>query len=197
MRLLQRTLLSLADRPVTDAVAAREPAAIVSFHPLTGGVADRVIRQQAPDVPVMTVVTDLVTSHAAWQLGRADRMAVLSAAVRRRCRLDGLAANRCLETGLPVTSGFRGGPLSDGARVALRRSLGASERRFLAVLTGGGEGSGSMARRAAAILGSSDDIDVVAICGRNLRVPCERIPARWPGPGPRSGPGPMSGPAWW
>lgn len=75
----------------------------------------------------MTVVTDLVTSHAAWQLGRADRMAVPSAAVRRRCH-----------------------------------PLGVSERRFLAVLTGGSEGSGGMARRVAAILGSSDDIDVVA-----------------------------------
>ena len=105
MRLLQRTLLSLADRPVADAVAAHEPAVIVSFHPLTGGVAERVSRRQAPAVPVMTVVTDLVTSHAAWQLGRADRMAVPSAAARRRCRLDGLAANWCLETGFPVTSG--------------------------------------------------------------------------------------------
>ena len=177
MRLLQRTLLSLADRPVAHAVAAHEPAAIVSFHPLTGGVAERVSRRQAPAVPVMTVVTDLVTSHAAWQLGRADQMAVPSAAARRRCRLAGRAANRCLETGLPVTSGFRSGPLSDGARAALRRSLGASERRFLAVLTGGGEGSGGMARRVAAVLGSSDDIDVVAICGRNLRLQ-RRLAAR-------------------
>jgi 1,2-diacylglycerol 3-beta-galactosyltransferase len=170
MRLLQRTLLTLADRPMADAVAAHQPAAIVSFHPLTGGAADRVSRRQFPDVPVMTVVTDLVTSHAAWQLGQADRMAVPSAAVRRRCHLDGLAANRCLDTGLPVTSGFCGGPLPDAARSALRRSLGVRERRFLAVLTGGGEGSGGMARRVAAILGSSDDIDVVAICGRNLRL---------------------------
>ncbi|HEY3646673.1 MAG TPA: glycosyltransferase [Streptosporangiaceae bacterium] len=170
MRLLQRTLLTLADRPVADAVAAHKPAAIVSFHPLTGGAADRVSRRQSPSIPVMTVVTDLVTSHAAWQLGRADRMAVPSAAVRRRCHLDGLAANCCLETGLPVASGFCSGPLPDGARAALRRSLGVSERRFLAVLTGGGEGSGGMARRVAAILGSSDEIDVVAICGRNLRL---------------------------
>jgi hypothetical protein len=48
MRLLQRTLLTLADRPVADAVAAHEPAAIVSFHPLTGGAADRAIRGESP-----------------------------------------------------------------------------------------------------------------------------------------------------
>ena len=169
MRLLQRTLLALADGPVASAVAAHEPAAIVSFHPLTGGAAARVSRRQSQQVPVVTVVTDLVTSHAAWRLGRPDRMAVPSAAVRRRCRPGGLAASRCVETGLPVTAGFRGGPLGPAERAALRRSLGMSER-FLAVLTGGGEGSGGMARRAAAIVSSSEDIDVVIICGRNLRL---------------------------
>lgn len=35
MLLLQRTLLTLAERPVADAVSAHEPAAIVSFHPLS------------------------------------------------------------------------------------------------------------------------------------------------------------------
>jgi len=173
MRLLQRTLLALADGPVADAVAAHEPAAIVSFHPLTGGAAARAGRRQSRDVPVVTVVTDLVTSHAAWRLGRPDRMAVPSAAVRHHGRLD---ANHCVVTGLPVTAGFRGGPLTPGERAALRRSLGMNERRFLAVLTGGGEGSGGMARRAAAIISASDDIDVVAICGRNF--PLQRRLAR-------------------
>ncbi len=78
--------------------------------------------------------------------------------------------NLCVETGLPVTSGFWSGPMPDGERAALRRTLGVPERRFLAVLTGGGEGSGGMARRAATIVRSFDDIEVVAICGRNLRL---------------------------
>ena len=51
MRLLQRTLLTLADRPVADAVAAHQPAAIVSFHPLTGGAADRVAGGNPPMSP--------------------------------------------------------------------------------------------------------------------------------------------------
>ena len=170
MSVLQRTLLALADRPVADAVAAHEPAAIVSFHPLTGGAAVRARRRQARGVPVLTVVTDLVTSHAAWRAARADRIALPTAAVRQSCRRDRLAVNLCVETGLPVTSGFWSGPMPDGERAALRRTLGVPERRFLAVLTGGGEGSGGMARRAATIVRSFDDIEVVAICGRNLRL---------------------------
>jgi 1,2-diacylglycerol 3-beta-galactosyltransferase len=170
MRLLQRTLLALADHPVADAVAAHQPAAIVSFHPLTGGAAARARQRQSRELPVVTVITDLVSSHAAWRAGRTDRMALPTAAVRPPGRRGGLAVNQCMETGLPVTSGFWTGPLPDDERAALRRSLGVSERRFLAVLTGGGEGAGGMARRAAAIVGSFGDIQLVAICGRNLRL---------------------------
>jgi 1,2-diacylglycerol 3-beta-galactosyltransferase len=168
MRLLQRTLLTLADRPVAAAVAAHQPAAIVSFHPLTGGVA--VKSRQCRDVPVVIVVTDLVASHAAWRVGAADRMALPTAAARPRGRGDGSAASRWVDTGLPVTSGFCTGPLCERERAGLRRALGVSEQRFLAVLTGGGEGSGGLARRAAAIVRSFDDVQVVAICGRNRRL---------------------------
>ncbi len=192
MRLLQRTLLALAERPVADAVAAHRPAAIVSFHPLTGGAAVRARQRQGREgreglgsregregregrgVPVLTVVTDLVTSHAAWRLGPADQMALSAAIVPSSGpgtdRPGGPGADRWEETGLPVTSGFWGGPPSEGERAALRRSLGVSERRFLAVLTGGGEGAGGLAGRAAAIVRYCDDIEVVAICGRNLRL---------------------------
>jgi hypothetical protein len=52
MRLMGRTLLALADRPVADSVAAHEPAAIVSFQPLTGGAAARARRQDPLATPV-------------------------------------------------------------------------------------------------------------------------------------------------
>lgn len=154
MRLLQRTVLALADRPVAQAAAAHSPAAIVSFHPLTGGAAARVRRRQHRDVPVLTVVTDLASTHAAWRLGPADRG----------------VTDRCVIAGPPVSSGFWRGPPPPAERAALRRALGLDERCFLALLTGGGEGAGGLARRAAVILRSSADIQVVAVCGRNLRL---------------------------
>jgi 1,2-diacylglycerol 3-beta-galactosyltransferase len=174
MRLLQRTLLALANRPVAAAVAEHQPAAIVSFHPLTGGAAVRARPRR--DVPVVIVVTDLVASHAAWRAGDADQMVLPTAAAltggrRDRSRAGGLsAAGGWMDTGLPVASGFRTGPLTERERAGLRRTLGVGERRFLAVLTGGGEGAGGLARRAAAIVRSFDDVEVVVICGRNRRL---------------------------
>ena len=70
--LLSATLLRLADRPTARAVAARRPAAIVSFHPLTGAAAARARAAPGRLLPVATVVTDLGAAHAAWRHGGAD-----------------------------------------------------------------------------------------------------------------------------
>ena len=50
--------------------------------------------------------------------------------------------------GLPVTREFWDGPLRPTERAVLRRSLGLDENGLLVLLTGGGEGSGGIARRA-------------------------------------------------
>jgi 1,2-diacylglycerol 3-beta-galactosyltransferase len=188
MRLLGRTLLRLADRPVIAAAAALKPAALVSFHPLataaavsgaavcrtadlgTAATAGRRGAAGPRHVPAVTVVTDLVSAHAAWRDGRADRIVAPSARVAWRCRLDGIGADRCTDLGLPVAPQFWGGPLPRPARDALRRALGMDERSFVVVVTGGGEGAGGVARRVSALIEAFDDIDVIAICGRNRRL---------------------------
>ena len=170
MGFLRKTLLALANRPVAEATSAHRPAAIVSFHPLVGGAAVAAGARAASPTPVVAVVTDLITPHAAWRYDRVDTLVVPSAAVRWRCHLDGISADRCHELGLPVGAAFTAGPARAAERIALRRSLGLSEDRFLAVLTGGGEGSGGLAKRATALVKAYDDVEVVAICGRNRRL---------------------------
>lgn len=171
MRLLRHILLARADRPIAEAVRHDQPAAIVSLHPITGAAAVAA-REHAgrPGTPVVTLVTDLVTTHAAWRHGHVDHVVVPSAAIRARFIRDGTSPDRCTEIGVPVASGFRGGPLTAWERAALRRSLGLGGRRFLVVLTGGGEGSGGIARRVAALVRRFDDVEVVALCGRNQRL---------------------------
>jgi 1,2-diacylglycerol 3-beta-galactosyltransferase len=168
--LLQRTLLADAARSVLDAVLRHQPAAIVSFHPLTGAAALEARRRAATGAPVVTVVTDLVTAHRAWRDTRVDRILVPSAAVGWRFHLDGLPADRCLDTGLPVSPGLCGRPLGLAERAALRRALGVGAGRFLVLVSGGGEGSGGMAARVGAIVRHLDDVEVVAVCGRNQRL---------------------------
>jgi 1,2-diacylglycerol 3-beta-galactosyltransferase len=163
MRVLRRTLLRLADRPAAEAAQEHRPAAVVSFHPLTGAAAVAAARGGGPGTPVVTVVTDLARMHAAW---RYPGTGVIIAP--RQPGRDGSAAVGM--PGLPVTREFWGGPLRGDERAMLRRSLGLREERFLVLVTGGGEGSGGIAARTAAILRRFPGVDVVAVCGRNRRL---------------------------
>jgi 1,2-diacylglycerol 3-beta-galactosyltransferase len=169
LRWARRTVLSPAYRGVASAVAAWEPAAIVSFHPFTVDPAARVRELMVPSLPVITVVTDLVNAHRSWLDAAVDRVIVPSAVLAGRCAEDGMPDGHCVEIGLPVATAFVGEPASVAQRHALQRALGL-RGRFLVVVTGGGEGSGGLYRRTLAILEHVGDVDVVVICGRNRRL---------------------------
>lgn len=189
MALLRRTLLRLARSPTAEAVAAHRPAVIVSFHPLTGLAAISARGRGTPGMPVVTVVTDLVTVHAAWRCADVDLIIAPPGARRGPVRWAWPSASagneraRWASAGPPVTRDFWSGPLRPGERAILRRSLGLREDRLSVVLTGGGEGSGGIGRHTAAILRRFADVDVVAVCGRNLRLKSRlaRLAARYDG----------------
>jgi 1,2-diacylglycerol 3-beta-galactosyltransferase len=133
---------------------ARNPPMFPRKRPREGGEAfprKRFLDGGEPEIPVVTVVTDLVTLHTAWRFGKVDRIVTP-------------------ETGLPVTADFRVSPAGPAERLALRRRLGLSGHRFVVLLAGGAEGCGGIAKRAAALITKFPDIEVVAVCGRNRRL---------------------------
>lgn len=169
MWLLRRAVLRFTGRPVIDMVARIQPGVIVSCHPLTTEAAISASRHGKRGTPVATVVTDLVSVHAAWPHDHADQVVVASAAARQRCVRRGVDENRCVEVGLPVSSVFLNGPMRLSERDRARVPPGASGRPFLVVVTGGGEGSGGITQRVSALIRHFNDLEVVAICGRNHR----------------------------
>jgi 1,2-diacylglycerol 3-beta-galactosyltransferase len=189
MWLLRRTLLRSADRAAAGATRAQGPAAIVSFHPLTGMAAVWARDRAAPLAPVVTVVTDLAAMHAAWRYADADLIIAPPAVAARHGPADVRAPHfpagesargAWAVAGPPVGLDFDGGPLSAGRQARLRRSLGLAEDRLVILLAGGAEGSGGMARRAAAIMRRFTDVHVVVMRGRNaaLKRPLDRLAAR-------------------
>ncbi len=165
--LCERAVFAPVYRMVGAAVAKHRPALIVSFHAITSRPAVRARNASLPSTPVVTVITDLMTPHQSWRYGGVDRIVVPTAAVQARCQLDGIAPERLTDLGLPVRAEFSAGPREFGDRVRLRRALGLSGDRFLVVVAGGAEGSGDLARRAAALVRRLADVEVVALCGRN------------------------------
>jgi len=166
LALTRRTLLRPAYRSLAAVVEMHKPTAIIAFHPFIAEPAVRARNRCAPGALMITVVTDLVTAHLSWRDAAVDRIVVPSTPLRHRSRLDGLAEDQVAEIGLPVGAEFARPPARLAERRALRAKLGLREDRFLAVLTGGAEGSGGIYRRAAALIRRTD-VDVAVICGRN------------------------------
>jgi 1,2-diacylglycerol 3-beta-galactosyltransferase len=165
---LRSTLLRLLEPGLAEVVDALRPDAVVSFHPLVNHAADRVLRRRrGPRVPLITVITDLVDVHSAWICPRVDAIVAPSAAALSRLRAAGVHADRCFDLGLPVDQSFVGEPATPAERRALRHRLGLDPDRRTLLLSGGGEGSGGLLRRARALARSGLDVQVVAVCGRN------------------------------
>jgi 1,2-diacylglycerol 3-beta-galactosyltransferase len=167
LSLMHKTAFAPARSTVTRAIDACRPAAVVAFHGMVTRPAVLARQRVLPAVPVLTVITDLVTAHRAWREPRVDQIAVPSLAVGRSCQADGFPAVRCTDTGLPVSAVFTAPPATEAERLALRAALGAAPDRFLVVLTGGAAGAGRLCPKAMALLRAFSDVTVVTVCGRN------------------------------
>ncbi|GAB4525582.1 MAG: glycosyltransferase [Anaerolineales bacterium] len=150
---------------------------IVSVHPLANAPMLRALGDEHP--PYITIVTDLVTTHAFWYHPGVDLCIVPTENARQRALKAGLHPDQVRVVGLPVTDRFCQ-PVGD--RLALRRDLGWPEDRFTVLLVGGGEGMGPLEEIATAIAESGLPLSLVVVCGRNARLRA-RLEARpWPIP---------------
>jgi 1,2-diacylglycerol 3-beta-galactosyltransferase len=135
---------------------------IVSVHPLSNGPFLRVLGDHRP--PFITVVTDMVSTHAFWYHRKADKVLVPTQVAFQRGLGYGLSAGQMEVVGLPVAQRFTQ-PHDD--KTQLRKKLGWRSDRPVVVLVGGGEGMGPLERTAHAIDASGLDLDLVVIAGRN------------------------------
>ncbi len=148
---------------------------IVSVHPLANNPFLHALGKDRP--PFITVVTDLVTTHALWYHKGVDLCLVPTEAAYQRALLSGLKTEQVKIVGLPVADRFCQ-PIGD--KKDLRQKLGWPQDRPVVLLVGGGEGMGPLEKTAVAIAGANLPITLVIIAGRNAELK-ERLEARmWP-----------------
>ena len=148
---------------------------IVSVHPLANNPFLHALGKHHP--PFITVVTDLVTTHALWYHKGVDLCLVPTEAAYQRALLTGLKTEQVKVVGLPVADRFCQ-PIGD--KKALRQKLGWPQDRPVVLLVGGGEGMGPLEKTALAIAEANLPITLVIIAGRNADLK-ERLEARlWP-----------------
>lgn len=158
-------------------IASHPSDMIVSVHPVANGPVLRV--QGKNRTPFITVVTDLVTTHAMWYHPKADLCLVPSQPAYERAILFGLRPEKVRVVGLPVADRFCQPP---GDKTALRQKYGWPLQRPLILLVGGGEGMGPLETVAHAIAANCPQATLVVIAGRNqaLKARLEAFP--WPIP---------------
>jgi 1,2-diacylglycerol 3-beta-galactosyltransferase len=135
---------------------------IVCVHPLMNSPVLRTLRKRRN--PFITVVTDLVSTHAAWYDNRAD-LIIVPTEIARQCGINfGITPEKLQVVGLPVADRFCH---VNEDPVEIRKKLGWPLDIPVILLVGGGEGMGPLEKTAHAINDAGLEAAMVIIAGRN------------------------------
>jgi 1,2-diacylglycerol 3-beta-galactosyltransferase len=148
---------------------------IVSVHPLANDPFLHALGKKRP--PFVTVVTDLVTTHAMWYHQGVDLCLVPTEAAYQRALLAGLHPEQVKIIGLPVADRFCQPP---GDKNAMREKLGWPQDKLIVLLIGGGEGMGPLEKTAVAIAEANLPITLVVVAGRNAELKQHLEARQWP-----------------
>ncbi len=135
---------------------------IVSVHPLVNTTLMRAMKDSPR--PFITVVTDMVSTHAFWYDRRADLVVVPTEEAKKRGMEYGVPEGNLRVIGLPVDDKFCR-PMED--REVWRRKMGWRNDLPVILIVGGGDGMGPLKRVARAINEARLEASLVVICGRN------------------------------
>jgi processive 1,2-diacylglycerol beta-glucosyltransferase len=162
---LKRAAEKLNTRKLQSEIARLRPDAILCTHFLPAELLSRQKAKGATLPPLWVQVTDFDV-HALWVHPHVDRYCVASDEVAFRLADRGVPRARISVTGIPVMPQFSV-PL-DRRECALE--LGLAPERFTVALMAGGAGVGSLDELAGRLLRASDELQLIALAGRNAEL---------------------------
>jgi len=146
----------------------RRPDVIVSVHPMLNHLTVAAMRQMGRVVPMITVITDPVSIHAAWVYPEVDLIIVATEKARKSAIEYGAPPSKVRLIGLPIDPKFSRPPSKEKSR--LRSELGLFPKLFTVLMMGGGEGGGNLFETAAALNNSKIPAQLIIVTGRNEKV---------------------------
>lgn len=162
-----------------EVITDLSPAAVMAVHPLLTYPAAEARRQLAPTgaLPLLAVVTDLVTVHRLWMCPEIDQFVVGSPYAAEAVLRSGVPPGRVHRLGIPVSPQF--GRMNVTAR-EMRTHLGLDPDQPVILVMGGGEGAGSLEGITAALAGAHKDSQFLVVTGRNERLRRRLGRRTWP-----------------
>ena len=146
----------------------------VSVHPLVNTPVLHALERRSQ--PLVTVVTDLVSTHAFWYDPRAIKVIVPTEAARERGLEMGVSSEQMEVIGLPVADRFC---QPGGGKAEIRDKLGWMQDIPTVLLVGGGEGMGPLEQTALAINEAQFPVALVIIAGRNRKLKAKLERQTW------------------
>ncbi len=174
--LILRMVSPLGRGRVRRILLESNPDLIISTHPWANHIPAGLVHDLGRHVPLVTVVTDLVSIHHWWLCPEVDMCLVPTYQIRQKALNEGFAPEKVKVVGIPVDLELVDRSYS---QEDVRRGLGLAERRFTVLLAGGGEGMGKVFPVARAVAEASLDLQLLIVTGRNeeLRARLQRV--RW------------------
>jgi len=166
---LKRAAEKLNTRKLQTEIARLRPDAILCTHFLPAELLSRQkaqLKNKGATLPPLWVQVTDFDVHALWVHPHVDRYCVASDEVAFRLADRGVPRAKISVTGIPVMPQFSV-PL-DRRECALE--LGLAPERFTVALMAGGAGVGSLDELATRLLRASDELQLIALAGRNAEL---------------------------
>ena len=162
---LKRAAEQVNTRKLNAEIEKFAPDAIVCTHFLPAELLSRQKGKGKPLPPLWVQVTDFDV-HALWVQGHVDRYCVANDEVAFRLADRGVPRKNIHVTGIPVMPQFAA-PLD---RATCAGELGVAADKFTVLMMAGGAGVGSLDAMAQRLLKLPDDLQIVALAGRNAEL---------------------------
>jgi 1,2-diacylglycerol 3-beta-galactosyltransferase len=164
-RIMTSTLWPYVRRAARRLVKEHPADLLVSVHPLANSFFLRALGKNRP--PFVTVVTDMVSTHALWFDKRADLILVPTRMARDSALENHMSPEKVRVAGQPISERHCQAGCD---KPSLREKFGWPVNKFTVLLVGGGDGMGPLAETARAIDESGLDVSLVIVAGRNTHL---------------------------
>ena len=167
-QMLARSLLPLTSAAVGRLLVENPADVVVSLHPLFTHTFGRVLRRRIQPPPLVSVVLDLVSIHAAWCSPDCTQIFVPTPQAAARALAWGISPERLECAGLPIHPRFAATAQLNPADV--RVQLGLPAERPVILVAGGGDAGGPLLKVIRAIAARLPEACLVVIAGNNARL---------------------------
>ncbi|HEU5015493.1 MAG TPA: glycosyltransferase [Roseiflexaceae bacterium] len=153
-----------AHRNVLQVLKEVRPNLVVSTHPLSTRLIAYARRSYRLPFRFMSVVTDLVSLHAAHAERAVDLCVVPTDEAYQRQRAGGMQVGKLVRTGFPVHPKF---PAYTGSQSQARATLTVQPAPFTVLVTSGGVGSGNLRTIVLALAQTYPQLQFLVVTGKN------------------------------